>query len=206
MKLLYETKFEADELAIAQGALLLTYHTPPDNPEASMSWIACAMEYSNKAKNNPLSLNDPKRKSLLRRVDWAIISRDRILSLGRHRSPLLSIDVIRMYPVTCADFEDEIWHSRVHSPDTKRVLIRVFQAQCRLAIVLTDVASLSFSTGMDVPNLSSDQYFDLLTEIRLVSIALSSWKSDTQSQLTYEEQNQHQSIKVFANLTLMYYQ
>lgn len=171
-----------------------------------MSWIACAMEYSNKAKEISLSPSDPKRESLLRRVDWAIISRDRILSLGRHRSPLLSTDVTGMSPVTNADFEDEIWHSRVHSPDTKRILIKVFNAQCRLAIVLTDVASLSFPAALDVPNLSRDQYFDLLTEIRLVSMALSSWRSDTQTQLTYEEQNQHQSIKVFANLTLMYYQ
>lgn len=125
--------------------------------------------------------------------------------MGRHRSPLFFPDPSSLEDLEEADFEDEILHSDVHTPTIKRFLVKVLQAQCQLVPILTDVATLLFPTSDYTPG-SSTKYEKLAAKVEKISEALSSWKTETLPSLSSEDSQQYQPVKVFVNLTLMYYQ
>ncbi|KAJ5287120.1 hypothetical protein N7478_002806 [Penicillium angulare] len=208
-KTLYDTGFEADAISRAQGCLLLTFHTTAEDPEAPMTWNICAIQNSMAAELDlNISTNDPIRITK-KRLYWAIFVRDKILWLGRHRRPhFISAEFgLSMDHLNEDDLADEILYSPVYTADAKRLLLKLFQAQCRLAIILTDIVSIVFSIfdGYS-PRLSSNGLQRSMLEVKELRDRLTRWKDDTQSRIYQRDSLQQGSIEILTNLVLMHYQ
>lgn len=144
-----------------------------------------------------------------KRLWWSVFVRDRILWLGRHCRPqFISANFnIKVSYLEEHDFADEIMFSPVYGPEAKRLLLRIFQAQCRLAVILTDVISIAFS-GPDgyVPCLSSEELHKSLANIGMLKYKLAQWKEEVQMPPHHTDIPLQESIEIFTNLTLMHYQ
>ncbi|KAJ5087919.1 hypothetical protein N7456_011535 [Penicillium angulare] len=208
-KTLYDTGFEADPISRAQGCLLLTFHTTAEDPEAPMTWNICAIQNSMTAKLEiNVSINDPLRITK-KRLYWAIFVRDKILWLGRHRRPhFISTEFgLPMDHLNEDDLADEILFSPVYTSDAKRLLVKLFQAQCRLAIILTDIVSIVFSIfdGYS-PRLSINELQATMVRVKELRGRLTWWKDDTQSRLYQRDSVQQGGIEILTKLVLMHYQ
>ncbi|RAQ48725.1 hypothetical protein AFGD_010801 [Aspergillus flavus] len=208
-KMLYDTNFESDPLARAQGALLLTFHTTAEDPQATMTWNMCAIHNAT-ATGLGLhpSLQDPNRCAK-KRLWWSIFVRDRFLWLGRHRRPQftsanfsLNIDYLQEEEMT-----NEIIMSPFYEPNVKRLLLKVFQAQCRLAVILTDVITISFSASDgDAPRLSLQELDIYLTRIKQLRAELAQWEETVYSPLHHTGITEPETVGIIINLTALHYQ
>ncbi|KAJ5833477.1 hypothetical protein N7474_001788 [Penicillium riverlandense] len=206
---LYDTGFENDPLARAQGSMLLTFHTTAEDPQATMTWNLCAIQNAMMLRIDTNILdNDPKNVSK-KRLWWSVFVRDRILWLGRHRRPqFISANFTpRIGYLEEEDFSDEIMFSAVYEPKTKRESLKIFQAQCRLAIILTDVISIAFSSSDGfVPCLPSEELHASLDRIQTIKSNLARWKKEFQTSLHPTDLSQQETIDVLTHLTMMHYQ
>lgn len=105
-----------------------------------------------------------------------------------------------------ADMEDEIQFSRVYDPETKRMLLKVFQEQCRLAVMLTEMISFVFAShGLSAPTLSLEQFHESLATVSRIRASLKQW--ETCSPLgALLEGSVPEAVTLFTNFTYMYYQ
>ncbi|KAF9884563.1 hypothetical protein FE257_001508 [Aspergillus nanangensis] len=208
-KILYDTGFEKDALARAQGSLLLTFHTTAEDPQATMTWNICAIQ-------NTVAMgidgNHPSRDSMIiakKRLWWSVFVRDRLLWLGRHRRPQFISANFHM-PVGYLEEQellDEIMSSPVHTPDAKRLLFRVFQAQCHLAIILTDVIAIAFSVSEGYyPTLSAEELHASLAQVGVLRSRLVKWKDDLQRSLHHTDISRQEAVETVTNLLWMHYQ
>ncbi|KAB8271092.1 Hydantoinase B/oxoprolinase-domain-containing protein [Aspergillus minisclerotigenes] len=208
-KMLYDTNFESDPLVRAQGALLLTFHTTAEDPQATMTWNMCAIHNAT-ATGLGLhpSLQDPNRCAK-KRLWWSIFVRDRFLWLGRHRRPQftsanfsLNIDYLQEEEMT-----NEIIMSPFYEPNVKRLLLKVFQAQCRLAVILTDVITISFSASDgDAPRLSLQELDIYLTRIKQLRAELARWEETVYAPLHHTGIAEPETVGIIINLTALHYQ
>ncbi|GMG27508.1 unnamed protein product [Aspergillus oryzae var. brunneus] len=199
----------SDPLARAQGALLLTFHTTAEDPQATMTWNMCAIHNAT-ATGLGLhpSLQDPNRCAK-KRLWWSIFVRDRFLWLGRHRRPQftsanfsLNIDYLQEEEMT-----NEIIMSPFYEPNVKRLLLKVFQAQCRLAVILTDVITISFSASDgDAPRLSLQELDIYLTRIKQLRAGLAQWEETVYSPLHHTGIAEPGTVGIIINLTALHYQ
>ncbi|KAE8421249.1 hypothetical protein BDV36DRAFT_280812 [Aspergillus pseudocaelatus] len=207
--MLYDTNFESDPLARAQGALLLTFHTTAEDPQATMTWNMCAIHNAT-ATGLGLhpSVQDPNRCAK-KRLWWSIFVRDRFLWLGRHRRPQftsanfnLNIDYLHE-----EDMANEIMMSPFYEPNAKRLLLKVFQAQCQLAAILTDVITISFSASDgDAPRLSHHELDIYLTRIKQLRAELTQWEETVYSPLHHTGIAEPETVGIIINLTALHYQ
>ncbi|KAG2413185.1 hypothetical protein HFD88_002374 [Aspergillus terreus] len=205
---LYNTGFESDPLARAQGALLLTFHTTAEDPQATMTWNICAiqnaMTVSSIASNIDLQTAVVVKKRLL----WSVFVRDRILWLGRHRRPqFISANFnIGMGLLEELDIADEINSSPVHTPDSKRLLLKLFQAQCRLALILSDVNAIAFSASEAYsPQLSVEGLHSRLAKVQMLKSRLAQWR-EVWMPLPQTAAPEQEAIDILTNITLMHYE
>ncbi|KAF9890807.1 hypothetical protein FE257_005378 [Aspergillus nanangensis] len=156
-KLLLDLKAEDRPLCKTQGAILLSHHVSPDDPQIGSLWLANATQNAVLLGKQPTPLSDHVEDSMKKRIWWSILLRDRILCLGlRRRTQVTSkhFNAEANY-FEEADFEDEINYSNVYDRQAKRVLIEVLQQQCRLAVVVTDMVAFIFASyGASSPSLS----------------------------------------------------
>ena len=133
--------------AQAQGALLLTHHTSAEAPQAGSSWLSRAIESALSIDAQPPIVLESITESMQKRLWWSILLRDRSLCIGLRRRPQITSLNFRWYRgfLSEEDFEDEIANSRVYDCTVKRMLIAVFQEQCHLASLLTELVVLVFS-------------------------------------------------------------
>ncbi|GAB1201952.1 hypothetical protein APSETT445_000550 [Aspergillus pseudonomiae] len=207
-KMLYDTNSESNPLARAQGALLLTFHTTAEDPEATMTWNMCAIHNAiATGLDLHLSVQEPNI-SVKKRLWWSIFVRDRFLWLGRHRRPQftsanfnMNIDYLHE-----EEMANEIIMSPFYEPNVKRLLLKVFQAQCRLAVILTDVITISFSASDGgAPHLSLHELDLYLTKIREVRAELTQWEETVYSPLHDTGIAEPESVGIMINLTAMHY-
>jgi len=146
-KLLFDFEVETNPISIAQGALLLAYHTAASNVlKSNTFWLEAAIR-SAMSDNAHLYYSDPTQSEMKRnkrkRLWWCCIIRDRILPLGVRRALVITFEhfAFDKFPMIIEDFQDEIDHSRVYDSETKRKHADLFVMQCQLAIALTDTIS-----------------------------------------------------------------
>lgn len=208
-QVLYDTGFENDPLARSQGSMLLTFHTTAEDPEATMTWNLCAIQNAMVLRiDTNIPENNPKNLSK-KRLWWSVFVRDRVLWLGRHRRPqFISANFTpRIGYLEEEDFSEEIMFSAVYEPKAKRASLEIFQAQCRLAIILTDVILIAFSASDGfVPCLSSEELRTSLDRIRTIKSNLARWKKEFQMTLRPTELSQQETIDILTHLTMMHYQ
>ncbi|PGH18097.1 hypothetical protein AJ79_00725 [Helicocarpus griseus UAMH5409] len=215
-KLLFDFKAERDALAKAQGALLLTYQSSSIELHCGSLWLTISIQNAMAIGAHVYNLHDEADahgycKNTKKRLWWSILLRDRILPLGMRRhlqiTPQnfdLSLDCM-----TEEDFEDEIYHSCVYNPETKRLLARVLRIQCKLAIVLTGVIMLVYSpNGFGQPKFMSEEAFlKTVNELEDVRANLSQWSNDSKATLgpILHSDKVHESVALYSGLTFMYY-
>jgi hypothetical protein len=143
-KLLFDFEVETNPISIAQGALLLAYHTATRSLlKTNTFWLEAAIR-SAMSDDAHLYYNDatrsPKERNRRKRVWWCCILRDRILPLGVRRALFITFEhfAFDKFPLTVEDFQEEIESSRVYDSATKRQHVNVMVTQCQLAIALTD--------------------------------------------------------------------
>ena len=207
-QVLYDTGFESNPLARAQGAALLTFHTTAEYPEATITWNLCAIQNTITVGQGTHAMDAEATRVAKKRLIWSVFVRDRILWLGRHRRPQFisaSFNVTTGY-LEEDDVADEIMFSPVYGVDVKRSLLKIFQAQCRLAVILTGVISIAFTSSDGyVSRLSWQGLQQSLARVEWLKSQLALWKEEVDAQVPMHNPT-HEVVEVMANLTLMYYQ
>ncbi|KAL2818058.1 hypothetical protein BJX63DRAFT_384469 [Aspergillus granulosus] len=114
-----------------------------------------------------------------KRLWWSILLRDRCLCLGlRRRTQITSkhFNAETSY-LEEADFADEIANSHVYDKESKQILFETFQHQCRLAVLVTDMATFMFTTnGVSSPSLSFKAFQSHRCEIKRLRNELLQWE------------------------------
>ncbi|KAK2608706.1 hypothetical protein QQS21_002695 [Conoideocrella luteorostrata] len=182
-KLLFESKMEDRPRYLAQTAFLFSSYTTCADPQAANSWLSRAIELLLTAKDD---FDDPDRRtnkgkeqpSWKRRLWLSIIIRDRIICLGLRRRPQVMRNELNLAgePLQEDDLMNENRNSRVYNTSTKRTLARVFQEQCRLAVLLTDMVSMLFtSESLQDATISSTDLSTKFSTVSSTKKALSQW-------------------------------
>lgn len=152
------------------------------------------------------------QENIKKRLWWSILLRDRILPLGlrRHLQITPQNFNLSLDRITEHDLEDEIHHSEVYNADTKRLLIRVLQVQCELAMVLTDVIMLVYApNGFGQPRTMSEPVFSQkIREVEDSRASLKQWSNEAKSALgsVLNSDKVHESVTLYSGLTFLYYQ
>ncbi|KAL2817596.1 hypothetical protein BJX63DRAFT_440734 [Aspergillus granulosus] len=205
-KFLFDFTGEDQPLAQAQGAILLSHHASAAEPHAGTDWLSRAIQSALTLDNSP-GPHSPVDSISKKRLWWSIVLRDRCLSLALHRrtqmpviNPSLGIDTLDE-----GDFADEIMNSYVYDPPTKRVLAKVLKEHYELALALSDMMPLVYSShGIRVASFSKDAFDATLLRVRCVESTLDRWLSTTKLPSLLSPKA-HESVAVFVNLVYMYY-
>lgn len=189
----------------AQGAVLLTHQTSAEEPQAGSIWLMRAIESARLIDAQPCYLVENVKKPLKKRLWWSILLRDRSLCIGLRRRAQVHVDYWEWMKEE--DFEEEIQNSQVYDEGTKRQLFHVFQEQCRLAVLLSDLVSLIFAPRTTLSCfLSVAEFEGLISTIERINRSLTEWEAQTPflppkpSQSTDLED----PVGILTNLTFMY--
>jgi hypothetical protein len=140
---LFDLGIEHDSLAIAQGALFLTYFAPKTDSTVNSYWLGIAIEHARRIHAHDYQQRSDLssgRQAQLKRLWWCCILRDTTLSLGLRRPLNISGNAVGPNPsfLDEQDFEDEINNSQVYDPTTKRSLVRLLSLFCELSFCLLE--------------------------------------------------------------------
>ncbi|OGM44533.1 hypothetical protein ABOM_006768 [Aspergillus bombycis] len=205
--LLLDLKAEDRPLERAQGALLLSYQASPDDPQIGSLLLANAIQ-------NAIILGKPPKPSVsfkestIKRLWWSILLRDRWISLAlRRRSQLTTKDFdAENSALEEADFIEEIQESKVYDVQTKRIVFKVLQQQCRLAIVLTDMTSLIFSScDSSAMGLPSKEFPACMGNVLKTRNRLRQWETEWRYTLSSTPSDVRHSVTSFIKMTYVYY-
>ncbi|KAJ0415776.1 hypothetical protein BJY00DRAFT_326724 [Aspergillus carlsbadensis] len=205
-KYLFDFHGEESPLAQTQGALLLSHHASAAEPQAGTDWLARAIQSAFTLDNLPeasVSVDLLSKK----RLWWSIVLRDRCLCLALHRRTQMPVidRSLQIDTLDEDDFTDEITNSYVYEPPTKRVLVNVLKEHYGLALALSDMMPLVYSShGIRVPSLSRDAFNATIAKVRCVESTLDRWRSATRLP-SLMDQKANESVAVFVNLVYMYY-
>ncbi|CRG91809.1 Leptin receptor [Talaromyces islandicus] len=181
-KTLFNLDAEDRCLAKAQGALLLSHHTSAEDPQAASIWLATAIRIAMTLESYPMLPSDDVDKPLTKRLWWAILLRDRSLSLGLRRHPQVTAtnfmaDANSLHE---AEFEDEIRNSRVFYSNVKRQLFAALQEQCRLAVLLNDGLAIVFPPPGPLPQShTTKEGKEKRGILQMVKSQLAQWKEQS---------------------------
>ncbi|RAQ56846.1 hypothetical protein COH21_012993, partial [Aspergillus flavus] len=166
------------------------------------------------AIQNALILGKPTKPSIsverstIKRLWWSVLLRDRWISLAlRRRSQLTPKDFDpENNPLEEADFGKEIQESKVYDVHTKRILFTALKQQCRLAIIITDMVSLIFSScdgsSMGLP---SKDFPACMSRCMKTRNRLRQWETETRYALSTAPSEVHHSVMSFIKMTYVYY-
>jgi hypothetical protein len=118
-------------------------------------------------------------------------------------------DFINNSPLTVGDFNDEIDHSKVYDPATKRSLAEVLAVLCQLAVTLTDIIMVVYPvseapvTTMDKMALSR-----MRSRIERCKSDLAQWFDGASVHFPTPAGlgNTSKALVLFTNLMYIYYQ
>jgi hypothetical protein len=172
---------ETDDFALAQGALLMTYFTPPNDTTAHTYWLRIAIQ---SAKD--LSAHDSRghigleqrRVDSLKRLWWCCIVRDRTLCLGLRR-PLQIPKSALMHGLAYLKI-DRATHktpaSVVYTGAARRALEYAFHLLCELSIIMTDTLELLYPSWAASPSVTHESTStNILEALRIAEQQLDTW-------------------------------
>ena len=214
-KLLFDFECERDSIAIAQGALLLAYHSPyGHNIKINSFWLGLAIQYAKDADAHRYQVcarMTSHQRKLCKRLWWCCIIRDRILPLGCRRPLSITPDQFDFGTptLTVEDFEDEICCSKVYDPATKRLLAHVIAAMCELAISLTEVIMIVYPPCMADASGSIEETEFLRSVLRIEQCksGLTRWfdRATIGFPTPAGSDHTHKSVILYTNLMYIYY-
>ncbi|KAL4860443.1 fungal-specific transcription factor domain-containing protein [Aspergillus spectabilis] len=184
-KTLYDLEIYHTSLSAAQSAILLTYYASTKNPNTNSYWLSIALHHARVIQAHRYYEVKHEKANLLKRIWWACICRDRLLSLGLRRQFQISahdFDFAQSV-LTISDFSDEIHRSLVYSADSKQALIQLLSSH--------------LIGRLYQPRTALDEHKRDLMQ----------WHDRTQPQLNFLDELgiEHDSTVLYRNLLLIYY-
>ncbi|VUC20935.1 unnamed protein product [Clonostachys rosea] len=155
-KLLFNLEAETSPLYRSQTALLLSFwslqaHSQPQ--ESSVPWLSIAIAHAKEivaprydSSLDPQIYKSRPRETLLKRLWWACIIRDRMIPQGFQRALNISQadpDFQSVTPLTHLDFTDEIMTSQACSSKHKLLLVGLVVRFAELCAIMTDLPQLT---------------------------------------------------------------
>jgi hypothetical protein len=200
---LYDLEIHDSDLCCAQTALLLTYYTSSKNPNINTYWLTVALHHARVIHaHRYYELKHHEKANLLKRVWWACVCRDRLLSLGVRRPFQIGADDFdfSQSALTISDLSDEIHRSLVYSAASKRALLQLFNFQCELCVALT--TGLILLSPLTVAAVVNQEHLSDGIE------QLLRWYEQTRDHLDFlvEPGIEHDSAVLYKSLLLIYYQ
>ncbi|KAJ0418668.1 fungal-specific transcription factor domain-containing protein [Aspergillus carlsbadensis] len=201
-KALYDLDVHDSDLCCAQTALLLTYYTSSKNPNINTYWLTVALHHARVIHaHRYYELKHHEKANLLKRVWWACVCRDRLLSLGVRRPFQISADDFdfSQSALTISDLSDEIYRSLVYSAPAKRALLQLFNLQCELCVALT--TGLILLSPLTVAAVVNQEHLSDGIE------QLLRWYEQNRAHLDYPVECgvEHDSTVLYKSLLLIYY-
>lgn len=221
-ELLYNLGTEPSPLVIAQATLLLSFTSLSSTKTPYTVWLSLAIENARLADAHLYAnINAPslrKHRSILKRVWWCCIMRDRSMALLLRRPVHITNEHFdfNACPLSAMDFVDEFDRSKVYNSATKERLAEILAQFAQLYITLTDILLLVFP-----PNgtwSSSREHNGGKYSLRRCRAALSRWYASAVSKLRNPGSNtvpatlsndfqeiDYGSIVLYTNFLFMYY-
>lgn len=173
---------ESDTIAKLQGALLLTYQSTRHDNQTGRTWLASAIQHAIAVGAHlygDLPEDGNSQKALKRRIWWCLIVRDRFMALALRR-PLQILP--HVFDPRTIDLQKECYqgdssHSEIYDAKLKGLLVEIFDVQCRLAIVLTDLIMLVYSPRgvYSCGRMTSSGVTGLIEEIQAIETEQAAW-------------------------------
>ncbi|OAL19718.1 hypothetical protein AYO20_11590 [Fonsecaea nubica] len=210
VKALYDFDIERSSLARAQGALLMTFHVPLNQPQINTYWLSVAIHLAKVAGADHFSTyagRDPARHNQLKRVWWCCIIRDRTMALGLRRPiNILSASFEEIWPLlTDHDLKSEIGRSCVRGTSAKLRLLHSLSALCKLCVVLCPILQLLYPS--DGVRCDKDR-LELLKGIYIYTEELNEWHDGVASSMRVHDprDKSFNVVILFTNLLTIYFQ
>ncbi|KAH7243941.1 fungal-specific transcription factor domain-containing protein [Fusarium solani] len=227
-KLLYDFGSESSSICIAQAALLLSFRSSSTYlgiKEVNITWLNIAIQHAQIAEaawrapsTASIETDNSGLQSVLKRLWWCCIIRDRVLSLCLRRRPQIDpahTSSAFYAPLRSADLENEIQHSRVYCKTSKTCLNSILERFADLCVVLTDVLALVYP--MDKQRLHGPDLAAILTRISDTKNSLREWDEKTSFShllrgrrtetlaVSNDTEVPHYSVTLHINLIYIYY-
>ncbi|KAJ9131606.1 C6 zinc finger domain containing protein [Pleurostoma richardsiae] len=209
-KALFDIDTYRNDVANAQGALMLTYHALSNDDKTNTYWLSTAVHFARNAGADQYAAVDDtlqRKRSSLKRLWWCCILRDRIMALGLRRSlHIRSTEFdFSQTGLTESDFQDEIRGSMVYNPATKQVLAQLAVSFCELAVALND--SLTFLYPVGGTNARSGDPRQTERYLEACSAGLHHWYEKTVAKFHIPTQmvGIHDALILFTDMLYIYY-
>jgi Fe-S oxidoreductase len=199
--MLFDFKAERDPFFLAQGALLLSYYSSSAARHLNTFWLGVAIQSSmsdgvhNYDKDESLTQYERLMK---KRLWWCCVIRDRVLSLGLRRPLQISHSHFDFNSkgLDKDDFQDDIGKSEVYDTNTQCLLAKIIEAQCRLAIEMTDIIIYLY------PSISPSVFS---TGTNRCKSKLSNWHQTVMTWTSEIPRDSHDSVTLYTSYLYIYY-
>jgi hypothetical protein len=192
--------------------LLLTYFSSSNHRKENSYWLGLAIHFAKDAGAHEYDTKEQSstyHRTTLKRLWWSCILRDRVISLALHRPLQLSSEDFDFSVAAFVegDFEDEIGKSKVYDQITKTALVQIIVSLSELTVSLTD-AIMIICPRKSTPKLPAQS--DLgqsYYRMDKCKTELDHWYERTSELFTRlcAIDNAHNSLKLYTNLTYIYY-
>ncbi|KIW13030.1 hypothetical protein PV08_08217 [Exophiala spinifera] len=209
-KALYDFGTQRSNLIKAQGALLMTFHVPLNEPHINSHWLGIAINHAKAESADQFyryAVHDAVRYNQMKRLWWCCIIRDRTLSLALRRPIFISSKAFYDVwpPLTEDDLRSEIERSHVCTASTKMSILKSLIALCELCAIVTDILSLLYPLDSTTAN---DDHLELMTRIYSFTDNLNEWHEQVVSIIEPRHHNGNEVgiVVLFSNMLNILFQ
>ncbi|EME44834.1 hypothetical protein DOTSEDRAFT_52274 [Dothistroma septosporum NZE10] len=213
----FDVGIERNPIALAQSCLLLTYHAPTYNTlRVNSYWLKSAAHFAKIAHADHywhVRATSKAQSTLLKRVWWGVVLRDRILALLLRRTvhvPLEAPWTSQSIVLQANDFEAELGKSHVYQLDAQHRIITVISATCRLMQHLTEALHLYRHEDLqDRLDHAGQSLSESVTQIKAALASLSVWYEQASAEFPFpiglDDADETPAICIYANMAFCYY-
>ncbi|KAK7403503.1 hypothetical protein QQX98_010733 [Neonectria punicea] len=187
-KLLYDMECESAPHVVAQACVLLSFTSLSSSRRPNTLWLGLAIENARLAEAHLYAtMNSPSRlkeRSVLKRIWWCCIIRDRSMGLLMRLPIRITKEQFDFDgdPLTSSDLEDEVQRSKVYNPSTKLKLAEILAYSIKLYVTLTDILSLILPPK-GIQGITQLRQEESRTKLEECKTALGRWHTLTSSKI-----------------------
>ncbi|KAL7942524.1 hypothetical protein V8C42DRAFT_331252 [Trichoderma barbatum] len=210
-KTLMQFDIHRNNVVNAQVAVMLTYHSPAPSDTTNTYWMVNAVHYARCARADQYHVlnDDNPTKLILKRLWWACILRDRVMSLSLRRPLNIGCDEFdfSLPGLSLADFSDELGVSTVYDRPTRQILAHMMSAFCELIIPLNKALTILYPAA-GLKNVTSEADIRKESDACVETLQLLDvWYRKTQErfEISTPSIGVHKSLTMFTKMTFIYY-
>lgn len=191
---------------------MLSYHTEPRRIRTCSYWLGLAIHFAREAQAYTYqdARHSASHRRTLKRLWWACILRDQIVSLGLHRPLLISSDDFdfTLPYLNADDLMVNMPGSYAYDNRTRQDMAIIIEQTCKQAVVFVDL--LMLISPRKEPFLPDSETEARRAAVRAdrCRISLQNWYEESSPTFARLERNDHahRLTHVQINLTYVYYQ